>query len=299
MIHVPVLLKEIIQYLDPRPNENFVDCTIGSGGHAFEILKYTEPNGKLLGIDWDAAAIQNLDQKIKVKDEKNKERIILVHDNYVNLKNIILKYNFLNIHGILADLGFSLDQIEQSGRGFSFMRDEPLDMRYNQDGGLTAKEIINNWLQEDIEKILENYGEERFAKRIAENIIQERKFVPIETTLQLVEIIRNSVSAPYRYEKIHFATRTFQALRIMVNNELINLEKFLPQAIEVLNKNGRLGIISFHSIEDRIVKKFFKEKSQENILEKLTKKPIFPSEEEILKNRKSRSAKLRVIKKII
>ena len=189
--------------------------------------------------------------------------------------------------------------LEESKKGFSFLRDESLDMRYSvQREDLTAQKIVNYWSQKDIEIILKNYGEERFAKRIASNIIKSRKQKPIITTLQLVEIIKQSVPSWYQHKKIQFATRTFQALRIVVNNELDNLEKALPQILELLEKEGRVVIISFHSLEDRIVKNFFREKKKEGLLKILTKKPISPSQIEVKVNPRSRSAKLRAAIKI-
>lgn len=277
MIHKAVLQKEVLQYLDPKPNENFIDCTIGGSGHTISILDKNKPNGKVLGIEADP----QLYQKLKFKDLK---RLILINDSYINLKKIVEKNKFSQINGILFDLGMSSWHLEESGRGFSFMRNEPLDMRYNPENLLTAEEIINQWPEPKILKILKEYGEERFARKIAERIVKER---PIKTTFQLVEIIKKATP---RRTKIHPATRTFQALRIAVNDELNNLRKVLPQAIEILASRGRIVIISFHSLEDRIVKNFFRE---ERDIEIITKKPITTSEEEIKINPRSRSAKLR------
>lgn len=275
-MHIPVLQKEVLQYLDPKPNENFIDATIDGGGHTAAILEKIKPNGKVLGIEIDPEIYQKL-------KSRNLDRLVLTNDSYVNLKSILEKNNFRPVNGILFDLGMSSWHLEESGRGFTFMKDEPLDMRYSLENNLTAEKIINNYSQEEIEKILKEYGEERFARRIAKRIIKER---PIKTTLRLVEIIKRVV--PGR-TKINPATRTFQALRIAVNDELNNLRKVLPQTIEVLAPGGKIVIISFHSLEDRIVKNFFKS-SNLNIL---TKKPVRPSEEEIKINPRSRSAKLR------
>jgi len=228
-----------------------------------------------------------------------KKNFIIVCDNFVNLKEIVKNYNF-QPDGILIDLGFSSSQIEESKRGFSFQRDEKLDMRYNpQLNDLTAGEIINNWPEEEITMILKEYGQEHFSKRIAKEIIVERKIKPIEKTFQLVEIVKKSTPSWYHHQKIHFATRAFQALRIAVNKELENLKNLLPQALEVLKPSGRIAIISFHSLEDRIVKNFLKDKTKEGLLKILTKKPTRPTEEEIKINPRSRSAKLRVAQKII
>lgn len=295
-MHIPVLQKEVIEYLEPKPNKNFIDCTINGGGHTLAILEATAPKGRLLGIDWDENQILNL--KSQFPPAKFRSRLILVCDNFVNLKEIVKKQNFKQVQGILFDLGLSSWHLEKSGRGFSFLRNEPLDMRYNPENPLTAEKIINYWSEPEIERILKEYGEEKYAGKIAEEITKERKLKPIKTTQRLVTIIRKSVPLKYQYFKIHFATRTFQALRIAVNSELENLKIVLPQALEILKKRGRLAVISFHSLEDRIVKNFFREMFLEGKLEILTKKPIIPNKKEIKINPRSRSAKLRAIKKI-
>jgi 16S rRNA (cytosine1402-N4)-methyltransferase len=293
-VHEPVLLKEVIEYLNVEKNKNYVDCTIGEGGHTIEILKRNGPKGKVLGIEIDP----ELYKKLK---EEGLERLILVNDSFLNLKEIVKRENFGPISGILFDLGLSSWHLEKSGRGFSFLKDEPLIMRYdwNQEKSmLTSEKIVNEWPEREIERILREFGEEKFAKRISREIVKTRKAKPIRTTLQLVEVIKKAVPAFYLRKRIHFATRTFQALRIVVNNELENLKIALPQAIDVLEKGGRLVVISFHSLEDRIVKNFLKEKEREGRIKILTKKPIRPSKEEIRKNPRSRSAKLRAVLKI-
>jgi len=296
--HIPVLQKEVLRYLDPKPNENFIDCTIGGGGHTLAILEKTGPNGKILGIDADPKVIRNLELEIR----NFKKRIILVHNNFTNLGEIIENTKFNCANGILFDLGMSSWHLEDSGRGFSFQKSEPLDMRYNAENpnyklqipnALTAEKIVNYWSHQEIEKILREYGEEKFSERIARMIIEARRVRPIETTLQLVEIIKRATPEFYQYKKLHFATKTFQALRIAVNDELNNLTKALPQALEVLKKNGRLVVISFHSLEDRIVKNFFRQHLSKNKLQILTRKPVVPGTEEIRINPRSRSAKLR------
>jgi 16S rRNA (cytosine1402-N4)-methyltransferase len=293
--HKPVLLKEVIEWLDVGRNKNYVDCTIGEGGHAIEILKRNGPKGKVLGIEIDPELYKKL-------EKERLKRLILVNDSYTNLKEIVERENFKKVYGILFDLGISSWHIEKSGRGFSFLRDEPLIMRYDgnltEEAKLTAEMIVNEWPEREIERILKEYGEERFAKRIVREIVKARKVKPIKTTFQLVEVIKKAVPSFYRYRKIHFATKTFQALRIAVNNELENLKVALPQTIEVLEKEGRLVVISFHSLEDRIVKNFLKEKEREGKIKILTKKPIRPSKEEVKQNPRSRSAKLRAALKI-
>ena len=296
MAHIPVLQKEVLEYLDPKPNENFIDCTIGEGGHSLAILEKTAPEGKVLGIDWNDEIIQNT--KYKFQNAEYKNRVILVCDNFVNLKEIVKKQKFKKISGILFDLGMSSWHLEGSERGFSFLKKEPLDMRYNPQNPTSAEKILNYWSREEIEKILREFGEERFSKEISEKIIETRKIEPIKNTFQLTEIIRRAVSDRYLNQRINPATRTFQALRIAVNNELNNLEESLPQALEVLERDGRIAIISFQSLEDRIVKFFFKNQMQEGQIKILTKKPVVPAGNEVKINPRSRSAKLRAAVKI-
>jgi 16S rRNA (cytosine1402-N4)-methyltransferase len=286
-MHIPALQKEILKYLEPEPNQNFIDATVGEGGHALAILERVSPSGKVLGIDWSPEIIENC----KLKIRSFKKRVILICDNFVNLKEIVKREKFLAVSGILFDLGMSSWHLKESGRGFSFLKNEPLDMRYSPQNLLTAEKIVNYWSKSEIEKILREYGEEQFARKIAEKIIETRT-KPIKTTFQLVAVIKKAVPSKYQHRKIHFATRTFQALRITVNDELNNLEKALPQALAILKPEGRLAIISFHSLEDRIVKKFFR-KQDSTSLKILTKKPIRPEKKEIKINPRARSAKLR------
>ncbi len=288
-MHLPVLQKEVLKYLDPKPDENFIDATFGEGGHSLAILERNAPKGKVLGIELDPI----LYQKLK---ERKVERLVLVNDSYANLKEIVREYNFGPIQGILFDLGMSSWHLEESGRGFSFQKDEALDMRYHpQQNPLTAQEILNRWKEKEIERILREYGEERFSRRITREIVRERQKALIKTTSRLVEIVRKAIPGKYQRQKIHSSTRTFQALRTAVNDELANLEKALPQALEVLGKNGRIVVISFHSLEDRIVKNFFRENAKKGLLQILTKKPIVPTAEELQENPRARSAKLRAI----
>jgi 16S rRNA (cytosine1402-N4)-methyltransferase len=273
-MHIPVLLNEIIEQIES--NKNYVDCTLGFGGHSKEILKKNGPNGKVLGIEIDKEIFEKT-----IKDE----RLIAVNDSYVNLEKIVEKHNFKDISGILLDAGMSSYHIDLSGRGFSFNKDEPLLMNYGS--GISAEEIINEYSEDEIERILREYGEEKFSKKIAKKIVEERKRKRIKSTLQLVEIVRKIVPR----SKINPATRTFQAIRIETNKELENLESVLPQALKLLNRGGKLFIISFHSLEDRIVKNFIKNNQLE------LNKPIIPSEQEIKSNPRSRSAKLRIILK--
>ncbi|MBU1045935.1 16S rRNA (cytosine(1402)-N(4))-methyltransferase RsmH [Patescibacteria group bacterium] len=301
-MHTPVLTKEIIEWLDPKPGENFIDCTFGEGGHTFALLDAIEPDGKVLAIEADPELYRKFQEEGEIQNPKSKiqNRLILVNDSYINLKNIIAERSFGPVNGIVMDLGLSSWHFEESGRGFSFREDEPLDMRYNpQTNSLTALEIINSYSEEDIEKILKDYGEERFARIIARKIGEQRKEKPIRTTFDLVEVVWSALPSRYQRKKLHPATKTFQALRIAVNSEIENVKKGLVQAAEVLAKEGRIAVISFHSLEDGEVKRFFKRCQEIHVFEIITKKPIIPGFEEISVNPRSRSAKLRIAKKII
>ena len=295
-MHFAVLKKEVVDLLFPGPNENLIDCTLGEGGHSLAILEKIKPEGKILAIDWDEQMIMRF--KEKIRNLKEEENFIIVCSNFSNLKEIAKKNNF-KPDLILIDLGFSSWHLEESKKGFSFKREEPLDMRYSQkENDLTAEKIINGFSKDDIEKILKEYGEEPFASKIALQIIKERKNREIKSTFDLVEIIKKAVPDRYRRKKIHSATLTFQALRIFVNRELENLKKALSDSLEILGPGGRIAVISFHSLEDRIVKKNFQEKEKQKIIKILTKKPITAGKEEIKTNPRSRSAKMRVAKKI-
>ncbi|MFA5051156.1 MAG: 16S rRNA (cytosine(1402)-N(4))-methyltransferase RsmH [Patescibacteria group bacterium] len=289
MAHTPVLLNEVIAYLNPQKNQNFIDCTVGGGGHALKILSLTKPNGKLLGLDLSQEAILKLQQI-------EEQRLILVCDNFVHLKTIVEQYNFGPINGILMDLGLSSDLLETSKRGFSFAKDEPLDMRFSpttQD--FTAQMIIRQYSKDKLTEIFRKFGEEKFARQIAEAIVNIRKKENITSTLQLAGLIETTLGRRFHIKSL---ARVFQALRIEVNNELEILEQTLNQGMEILNPGGRLVVISFHSLEDRIVKLFFKKFKKEGIAEIITKKPLIPTDEEIRINSRSRSAKLRVAEKI-
>lgn len=295
MIHTAVLKKEVLEYLNPQQNENFVDGTVGEGGHAEDILNKNGPEGKLLGIDLDPQQIISSNWLGAIY----KDRVILVNDSYTHLKEIIERKNFPELNGVLLDLGMSSAQLEGTHKGFSFKVDQGLDMRYNDEQGyLTAEKIVNDWPEEKIEEILREYGEEKFSRKIAKNIIENRKQGRIKTTFQLIEIIKDATPSVYWRGKIHYATRTFQALRIAVNDELENIKRVLPDAISAMAQGGRLVVISFHSLEDRIVKNFFATEARSGTIKILTKKPITASRDELGKNPRSRSAKLRAIVKI-
>ncbi|MDP2934525.1 MAG: 16S rRNA (cytosine(1402)-N(4))-methyltransferase RsmH [bacterium] len=290
-MHQPVLLEQVIQYLGPRPNENFIDCTIGEAGHSQVILELNSPDGKILGIDVDAESLKRL---------QTNERLILVHGNFKDLKKIAEENRFSNISGILFDLGLSSWQIDESGKGFTFRKDEPLVMILNGKQEVTAEEIINQWPEESLVEILQKFGEERYGRRIVKGIVNERKLHPIKTTFQLKNIVLKSIpfSHTRRGAVSRVLARVFQALRIVVNDELENLTKGMEQALEIIDSGGRIVVISFHSLEDRIVKNFFKEKRNQGVLRVLTEKPIIADEIEISFNYRSRSAKLRAAIKI-
>jgi len=306
--HKPVLVSQVLEYVNPQPNENAIDCTLGGGGHALEILKKTSPNGKLLGIDLDTNAIKASKNKLK----SYKDRTIFVNDNYKNIKQILYAAGINNIHIILLDLGLSSYQLQEGTRGFSFKGNTVLDMRFGQTE-LTAADILNNYKEEELVRIFKEYGQERFAKLIAKEIVKQRKEQKIFKTSQLIEVIEKVYKNKPKPRKIHIATKVFQALRIEVNDELNNLKTALPDALNILEKGGRLAVISFHSLEDKIVKQFFKQESKDCLcppqipvcqckhkaqLKIITKKPIIPNNKEIKPNPRSRSAKLRVAVKI-
>jgi 16S rRNA (cytosine1402-N4)-methyltransferase len=311
-MHKPVLLKEVIEILNPKPGEFFIDGTLGSAGHAIEIIKRISPNGIFLGIDWDNESIERA--KSKVTSQKSK--VILVHGNYADLPEILKKHNLTKADGLLLDLGFSSEQLglgrpasaeASAGKGFSFLKNEPLDMRYNQNQGESASVVVNYHGEKELADIFFKYGEERFSRRIAKNIIEERKRTPIKTTFDLIEVIKKAVPRNYEKGRLHPATRIFQALRIYVNDELGNLEKLLKNIDKIIKNKGRLAIISYHSLEDRLVKNYFKQLAKQGKAEILTnpegkplvsygaRKPIRPTNEEVQANPRSRSAKLRVI----
>lgn len=291
-IHQTVLLNETIDGLNLKDGSKVIDATFGGGGHSLEICK-KYPSVNIIAIDQDAGAFL----KAKAKFKNTKCAINFVNENFRNLDKVSKE----KVDGIIFDLGLSSDQLENSGRGFSFLKNEPLLMTMKENlskEDITASEIVNTWEEKNLADIIYGYGEERFARRIAKGIVEGREKKKIETTFELVKIIEESVPAVYRKgKKIHCATRTFQALRIAVNDELNALTDGLVGGFQKLKPGGRLAVISFHSLEDRIVKRFFKEKEKmsEGIL--INKKPITPTKEEILKNNRSRSAKLRIIEK--
>jgi 16S rRNA (cytosine1402-N4)-methyltransferase len=292
--------KEVIEGLAVQPGGRYIDCTAGTGGHASAILKYSSPGGQLLGIDADPSAVEAARKRLAGYGDS----VLIVNDNFVNLEAICAKYDFMPVHGILLDLGLSSLQLSDNGRGFSFQYAAPLDMRFSPEQEITAADIVNKYSEEELARIIRDYGEETSSHRIARFIINER---PISTTVELAKVVEQAVG--FKRGRIHPATKTFQALRIAVNNELEHLESTLRQAVNMLGFEGRLVVITYHSLEDRIVKQFMQHESKDCIcppeamvcnchhtasLKLINKKVITPSVEEISRNPRSRSAKLRI-----
>jgi len=305
--HIPVLLKEVIELLNPISGKNYIDATLGFGGHSEAILRATAPNGKLLGIDQDAEAMQYAHKRL----EPYQTRFSTYQSNFDQIDEINLDMKLTG--GILADIGVSSFQLDAPNRGFSFREDGPLDMRMDISADLTASEIVNSYSEEEITKIIKTYGEERFAKRIAGKIVESREAQHIETTKQLAEIVSKAIPRKFWPDRIHPATKTFQAIRIAVNDEIGALERFLPKAMDLLEPEARLAVITFHSLEDRVVKNFMKKMAHPCTCppefpkcvcgkvargKLITRKAVVAIEEEIRLNPRSRSAKLRVIEKI-
>lgn len=290
-LHVPVLGQEVCFWLISERSATILDCTVGYGGHA-EMLLASTSTGTVIGLDKDFQAIDFCQRRLN----RFGDRIVLRQGNYRDLKSILTETGIAAVDGVLFDFGVSSPQLDDPSRGFSFQREGPLDMRMDQTIGKTAADLVNHSPEHELADLIFQYGEERYARRIARAIVQERQRRPVETTGALVSIVVRSVPASYRHGRIHCATRTFQALRIAVNHELDFLESSLRDATEVLASGGRICAISFHSLEDRIVKHTFRSLSQEPeaTLSILTKKPVFPSEAECEANPRSRSAKLRV-----
>lgn len=306
--HVSVLLNECIEGLNIKEDGIYVDGTLGGGGHSLEILKRLSENGTLIGVDQDKDALKAAGERLQ-----NFKNVKFVHSNFYNIESILNNLEIEKIDGMLMDLGVSSYQLDEGERGFSYMQDAPLDMRMNRENSLSAYEVVNEYEEEEIYRIIRDYGEEKFAKRIARFIVESRGSKPIETTLELVEIIKAAIPAKARREGPHPAKRTFQAIRIEVNSELSILNKAIEDGVNRLNKGGRMAIITFHSLEDRIVKIKFKELATSCTCPKefpicvcggkakvklISRKAIEPTKEEVEENPRSRSAKLRVIEKI-
>ena len=309
--HETVLLEEAVEGLDIKPNGIYVDCTLGGAGHSLRILESLDKEGHLYTFDQDDFAIEQA--KITLKQGIEKGQVTLIKDNFRNLKENLAKLGIKKVDGVLYDLGVSSPQLDQGERGFSYNYDASLDMRMNQNQQLTAYEIVNHWEYNDLVRIFFQYGEEKFSKQIARRIEQYRETKPIETTFELVDLIKEAIPAPARRTGGHPAKRTFQAIRIAVNDELNAVSESIEQAIQLINVDGRISVITFHSLEDRIVKQLFKKYStveeppknlpilpseiQKAPLKLVNRKVILPSKEEVEQNKRSRSAKLRIVKK--
>lgn len=306
--HISVLLNEVLDGLSIKPDGIYVDGTLGGAGHSLEIVKRLR-NGKLIGIDQDPAALE----KSKEVLADYMDRVILIHSNYSGIKRVLREIGFDKVDGILLDLGVSSHQLDTEERGFSHNKDAPLDMRMDTTGGFTAWDVVNTYSEGELEKILLEYGEEKWARRIAQFIVNERQEKTIDTTFELVSVIKKAIPKKVRMEGHHPAKKTFQAIRIEVNRELEVLTGAITDMVECLNPGGRLAIITFHSLEDRIVKEAFKELYKDCIcppelpkcvcdkrreIDIITRKPLTPSKEELEYNPRSRSAKLRVAERI-
>lgn len=307
--HTTVLLKETVDGLNINPQGIYVDCTLGGAGHSEYLVQQLSSEGRLICFDQDTTAIENA----KVRLAAYLDRVTFVHSNFRYVKEELQKLNIQKIDGILYDLGVSSPQLDTPERGFSYHHDAPLDMRMDQTAPLSAFHVVNEWAYEDLVRIFFRYGEEKFSKQIARKIEEARKHAPIETTGQLVELIKEGIPAPARRKGGHPAKRVFQAIRIAVNDELGAAEDSLVDAIEVLKIGGRISVITFHSLEDRLTKSIFKEASSlpdlppglpvipdeyKPTLKLVTRKPTVPTDEELEENNRSRSAKLRIAEKI-
>lgn len=309
--HYTVMLKETVDGLSIRPDGIYVDCTLGGAGHSEYLLSQLSEKGHLYAFDQDQTAIDHAKKRLSSYVEKG--MVTFVKSNFRYLQASLIEYGVTKIDGVLYDLGVSSPQLDEAARGFSYHQDAPLDMRMDQTAPLSAYHVVNEYDYHELVKIFFRYGEEKFSKQIAREIERVRKSQPIETTGELVEIIKTAIPAPARRKGGHPAKRVFQAIRIAVNDELGVIEDSLEQAIELLKKNGRVSVITFHSLEDRIVKNIFKDYSTQQdlppglpvvpeeyqpLLKVITRKPILPSEEELEENNRSRSAKLRIAEKL-
>lgn len=308
--HISVLYEEVLSTLAPKSGEVFVDGTVGGGGHSFGILEKLMPEGRLLAIDQDELALAAAKERLKVYGDN----VTFVHSNYEHLPNLIDRYYPKGVDGILLDIGVSSPQLDDAERGFSYMKDAPLDMRMNQMQALDAYQLVNSYSFEALNELIKAYGEEKWSKRIAELIVERREVIPIKTTFDLVDVIERAIPKGAREKGSHVAKRTFQAIRIAVNDELGVLERVIDGAIDRLKKGGRMGIITFHSLEDRIVKNKFRYHTLKCVcpseapfcvcdkiqtVKLLTKKPLVASNQELEHNSRAKSAKLRVIEKIV
>ena len=289
--HIPVLVQEVLSALQVKPGGSYVDCTVGEGGHASAILEAASPGGRLLGIDMDLQALKTAERVLW----SYRDSSVLVNENFRDLEQVAERHGFTPVDGILFDLGLSSLQLQGGGRGFSFRTEEPLDMRFDNRQELTAWDVVNEYSSEELARVLSTYGEERRSNRIAKAIVYSR---PIDTSLRLAQVVQRATRRPLG--RIHPATRTFQAIRIEVNRELDNLESVLGQAVSLLKAGGKLVVISYHSLEDRIVKLFLRYADRKaRTLHRDNIRIIPPSKEEVRTNPRSRSARLRVAERIL
>lgn len=294
MKHIPVMVEEVMDLLRCEPGRTYVDGTLGGGGHAEEILKRTDPDGVVIGMEWDQKAIDEAEKRLKPYGSRAK----IFRENFIHLSEILKTVKIESVDGILLDLGLSSIQLEREERGFSFRGVGPLDMRMDERKDCTAADLVNGLPLAELERILFEYGEERWARRIARAIVSERGKKSIQTTVALSKIVYGAIPKRFQSRRIDPATRTFQALRIRVNEELENLREMLESGWKVLRKEGRMCIISFHSLEDRMVKEAFRRLERGGMMRILTKRPLTPSEEEQKKNPRARSAKLRCAERL-
>jgi len=294
MVHHPVLLREVIEHLRPKAGDVVVDATAGGGGHSEEILKRIGESGKLIAIDSDPEAIERVKEKFKGREGN----ITYVNDNFRNIDSILGSLGIDSVDEVLFDLGMSSYQLDDARRGLSFLKDSPLDMRLDRRQGMSAEKIVNDLREAELADVIRRFGEERYASFVAKRICSERRKNRIRTTGELKDIIVDAIGHKYRGQRLHAAARTFQALRIFANDELGAAEEGIEKAIEQLRSGGRICVISFHSLEDRIVKNIFRERKTKGGFRILTKKPVRPLDDEIAANPRSRSAKMRVGERI-
>jgi 16S rRNA (cytosine1402-N4)-methyltransferase len=292
--HIPVLVEEVMNLLRCEAHKTYVDATVGGGGHTLEILKRASPDGIVIGIDWDEEAIAEAKRALVLFGD----RIKILRENFVRLPDLLEALNISEVDGILLDLGLSSLQLEKKERGFSLKGEGPLDMRMDQRIDRTAADLLDSLSFQELESTLREFGEERWAKRIAKALVHEREKRPIETTQELRQIVHRAIPRRFHSRKIDPATRTFQAFRIRVNEELENLRRILETGWTFLKRGGRICVISFHSLEDRMVKETFRRLDRDGVMRRITKKPITPSEEEQQRNPRSRSAKLRCAERV-
>lgn len=294
MVHLPVMVKELVELLSPKRGEVWVDATVGAGGHSLEVLKLIGEDGFLIGIDRDADALEVARRRLE-----GLKNVRLVQANFSEIDEVVRKVGVQEVDGVIFDLGVSSLQIDSADRGFSFYLDGPLDMRMDRGSGLTAYDVVNSMSEEELKRIIAEYGEERYAALIARRIVLYRRRKEIRTTAELVDVIRSAL--PMRIQRKmgkHPARRVFQALRIYVNDEMGCLDRGIAGAVGLLSVGGRMGVITFHSLEDRLVKRKFREFAAQGVVELLNRRVVKPSDEEVRSNRRARSAKLRGVKKV-